>query len=55
VDENPDAPNKERSKHWIMYFDGALNLEGTGAGVLIISTKEGTTQVRPADTLQGLQ
>jgi ribonuclease HI len=30
-------PPKERPKHWIMYFDGALNLEGTGAGVLFIS------------------
>jgi hypothetical protein len=48
-------PTKERSEHWIMYFDGALNLEGTGAGVLIISPQGGTTQVRLADTLQGLQ
>jgi hypothetical protein len=23
--------------HWIMYFDDALNLEGAGAGVLLIS------------------
>jgi hypothetical protein len=30
-------PPKERLEHWIMYFDGALNLEGTGAGVLLIS------------------
>jgi hypothetical protein len=30
-------PPKERPKHWIMYFDGALNLEGVGAGVLLIS------------------
>jgi hypothetical protein len=29
-------PPKERSEHWIMYFDGALNLEGAGAGVLLI-------------------
>jgi ribonuclease HI len=28
---------KERPKHWIMYFDGALNLEGAGSGVLLIS------------------
>jgi ribonuclease HI len=28
---------KERPEHWIMYFDGALNLEGAGAGVLLIS------------------
>jgi hypothetical protein len=30
-------PPKERPEQWIMYFDGALNLEGEGAGVLLIS------------------
>jgi ribonuclease HI len=30
-------PSKEWPAHWIMYFDGALNLEGAGAGVLLIS------------------
>jgi ribonuclease HI len=30
-------PPKERPEHWIMYFDGALNLKGAGAGVLLIS------------------
>jgi hypothetical protein len=30
-------PPKERLEHWIMYFDGALNLEGAGPGVLLIS------------------
>jgi ribonuclease HI len=30
-------PPKERPEHWIMYFDGTLNLEGAGAGVLFIS------------------
>jgi ribonuclease HI len=30
-------PPKEQYEHWIMYFDGALNLEGAGAGVLLIS------------------
>jgi hypothetical protein len=30
-------PPKERLEHCIMYFDGALNLEGAGAGVLLIS------------------
>jgi ribonuclease HI len=30
-------PPKERSEHRIMYFDGALNLEGAGIGVLFIS------------------
>jgi hypothetical protein len=29
-------PPKEQPEHWIMYFDGALNLEGIGAGVLLI-------------------
>jgi hypothetical protein len=29
-------PPKERPEHWIMYFDGALNLEGAGLGVLLI-------------------
>jgi ribonuclease HI len=37
MDRNPDAPPKEWPEHWIMYFDGALNLEGAGAGVLLIS------------------
>jgi hypothetical protein len=37
-----------------MYFDGALNLEGAGARVLS-SLLRGTTQVRLADTLLGLQ
>jgi ribonuclease HI len=26
-----------RPEHWIMYFDSAINLEGAGAGVLLIS------------------
>jgi ribonuclease HI len=30
-------PPKERLEHWIMYFNGALDLEGEGAGVLLIS------------------
>jgi ribonuclease HI len=30
-------PPKERPEYWIMHFDGALNLEGAGAGVLLIS------------------
>jgi hypothetical protein len=30
-------PHTERHKHWIMYFDGALNLEGAEASVLFIS------------------
>jgi ribonuclease HI len=30
-------PPKEKPEHWIMYFDDALNLEGTRAGVLLIS------------------
>jgi hypothetical protein len=30
-------PLKEQLEHWIMYFNGALNLEGADAGVLLIS------------------
>jgi ribonuclease HI len=30
-------PPKERPEHWIMYFNGALNLEGAAAGVLLSS------------------
>jgi hypothetical protein len=26
-----------RPEHWVVYFDGSLNLEGAGAGVLLIS------------------
>jgi ribonuclease HI len=37
MDRNPDAPPKERPEHWIMYFDSALNLEGAGIGVFLIS------------------
>jgi hypothetical protein len=33
-------PPKERSEHWIMYFDGALNLEGAVASMLLISPQE---------------
>jgi hypothetical protein len=32
-------PPKEQPEHWIMYFDGALNLEGAGACVLLISSQ----------------
>ena len=24
-------------KHWVMYFDGALNINGAGAGILFIT------------------
>jgi ribonuclease HI len=30
-------PPQGAAEHWIMYFDGALNLEGAGAGILLIS------------------
>jgi ribonuclease HI len=30
-------PPKKLPEHWIMYFNGALHLEGEGAGVLLIS------------------
>jgi hypothetical protein len=32
-------PPDTRSEHWIMYFDGALNRDGAGDGVLFISPK----------------
>ena len=28
-------PDKETSRNWIMYFDGAFSLQGAGAGVLL--------------------
>jgi hypothetical protein len=34
-------PPTERPEHWIMYFDGTLNLEGVGAGMLFISPQGG--------------
>ena len=37
--EIQDPPPDTRSEHWIMYFDGALNRDGAGAGVLFISPK----------------
>ena len=30
-------PVKEASKEWLMYFDGALSLQGAGAGVLLVA------------------
>jgi hypothetical protein len=27
----------KKPEHWKMYFDGSLNLEGAGAGILFIS------------------
>jgi hypothetical protein len=30
-------PDKEAPQEWIMYFDGAFLLQGTGAGVLLVS------------------
>jgi hypothetical protein len=35
--ENQLPTPTECQEHWVMYFDGSLNLEGTGAGVLLIS------------------
>jgi hypothetical protein len=37
--ENQLPTPTERPEHWVMYFDGSLKLEGTGAGVLLISPK----------------
>jgi hypothetical protein len=35
--ENQLPTPTERPEHRVMYFDGSLNLEGAGAGVLLIS------------------
>jgi hypothetical protein len=35
--ENQLPTPTERPEHWVMYFNGSLNLEGVGAGVLLIS------------------
>jgi hypothetical protein len=35
--ENQLPTPTERPEHWVMYFDGSLNLEGARAGVLLIS------------------
>jgi ribonuclease HI len=35
--ENQLPTPTERPEHWVMYFDGSLNLEGAGAGVHLIS------------------
>jgi hypothetical protein len=37
--ENQLPTPTERPKHWVMYFDGSLKLEGAGAWVLLISPK----------------
>jgi hypothetical protein len=50
---------KERPEHWIMYFDGALNLKG--AGVLLISPRENSSSAscryttRPPRTVQSMK
>ena len=30
-------PDKEAPQEWVMYFDGAFSLQGTGAGVLLVA------------------
>jgi hypothetical protein len=35
--ENQLPTPTARPEHWVMYFDGSLNLEGAGTGVLLIS------------------
>ena len=37
--EIQDLTPDERSKHCVMYFDGALNLDGASAGILFISLR----------------
>jgi hypothetical protein len=35
--ETQQPPSAEKPEHWKMYFNGSLNLEGAGVGVLFIS------------------
>jgi hypothetical protein len=37
--EIQDPPPDERPEHWVMYFDGALILDGAGAGILFFSLR----------------
>ena len=37
--EIQDPPPDERPEHWVLYFDGALNLDGASAGILFISLR----------------
>jgi ribonuclease HI len=39
--ENQLPTPTECPEHWVMYFDGSLNPEGAGAGVLLISPTSG--------------
>jgi hypothetical protein len=54
-------PPKEGPEHWIMYFDGTLNLEGAGAGVLLIYPRESSSSTlcksttRPPTTVQNIK
>jgi hypothetical protein len=51
-------PPKERPKHWIMYFDGTLNLEGAGAACYSSLPRESSSStscrfiIRPITTEQ---
>jgi hypothetical protein len=54
-------PPKEQPEHWIMYFDGTLNLEGAGAGMLLISPRKNSSSTsykfttRPPTTVQSMK
>ena len=37
--EIQDPPPDKQPEHWVMYFDGALNLDGAGAGILFVSPR----------------
>jgi hypothetical protein len=52
--ENQLPTPTERPEHWVMYFDGSLNLEGAGAGVLLISPmgKNSSTSCRSSGRSQ---
>jgi hypothetical protein len=52
--ENQLPTPTERPEHWVMYFDGSLKLE-RGCRSTLDFSKGRTTQVRPADLLEGLK
>jgi ribonuclease HI len=38
--QETSLPGKEVEQEWVMYFDGAFSLQGTGAGVLLVAPTE---------------
>ena len=41
-EEHQQQPSPAESKHWTLYFDGSKNLEGAGAGIVLMSPKGDT-------------